>query len=95
MLGIDVPPMSGRAVVLAPGQRLRVADLVAFRTEDPAERFSQGFTRMNTRRMPPGLGELEMIDQGPFGQSSFVPQGPSSLSLKARTIEGTKPSGVS
>ncbi|MFN8076790.1 MAG: DUF1989 domain-containing protein [Kineosporiaceae bacterium] len=49
MLTIDVPPMSGRAVRLSAGQRLRVidvegqqlADLVAF-TPDASEWFSQG-----------------------------------------------------
>jgi uncharacterized protein YcgI (DUF1989 family) len=62
---IVIPPTSGRALCLRRGDILRVtdiegtqvADLVAFRFADPAEYFSQGFTRVNNDKAGVSIGD--------------------------------------
>jgi uncharacterized protein len=60
-----IAPMSARAFEVASGQVLRVidvdglqvADLVAFNAADPAEHFSQGFTRANNDKADVAIGD--------------------------------------
>jgi uncharacterized protein YcgI (DUF1989 family) len=63
---IAIPPKSARAVRLPRGGVLRVidvegaqvADLVAFREDDPGEALSQSFTRMNNDKAGLAVGDL-------------------------------------
>jgi uncharacterized protein len=60
-----IAPMSAHAFEVASGQVLRVidvdglqvADLVAFNAADPAEHFSQGFTRANNDKADVAIGD--------------------------------------
>lgn len=60
-----IPPMSAHALRLARGDVLRVtdvdgsqvADLVAFNADDPAEHFSQAFTRANNDKAGVVVGD--------------------------------------